>query len=238
MRIVYVEDHPADRRSYGSVLQAHGYEVALFDSAPLALNEMRQRRPDVLLTEHHLIGGPNGITLAREVRSLYPDTAILILSGYHGKDELLNALRANVDDYLLKPTESVVLLQRVGEAILRRQALFPTHRYETTNYDPDDPLRLDIEGHSALWYGRALPLTRTEFALLVALATRSGKTLGYSELYGLCSGVYTADPVTARSKIKSHVNNLRQKLARYGRCQPIQTVQGMGWKWELPEGLT
>ncbi|MBU9737786.1 response regulator transcription factor [Diplocloster agilis] len=81
--------------------------------------------PDLLITDIEM-PGMNGLELIREVRRLYPQVHILILSGYSNFEYARTAIKYGVDDYLLKPisqSDLSAILTKMTETILseRRQ---------------------------------------------------------------------------------------------------------------------
>ena len=78
--------------------------ILLAGSADEALRLMAQQPIHVLVTDISM-PGTNGITLAQRIRKLYPQTHIVIVSGYAEFEFARGAIQAGVDDYLLKPVE-------------------------------------------------------------------------------------------------------------------------------------
>lgn len=75
-----------------------------------ALELCRQHRPDILVTDI-MMPGLNGLELIREVRNLFPDLKIVIISGYNDFEYAKTAMKFGVTDYLLKPVDEEELLQ-------------------------------------------------------------------------------------------------------------------------------
>ncbi|WP_343248237.1 response regulator transcription factor [Diplocloster hominis] len=82
--------------------------------------------PDLLITDIEM-PGMNGLELIREVRRLYPQVHILILSGYSNFEYARTAIKFGVDDYLLKPisqSDLNVVLTKMTETILSERRQF------------------------------------------------------------------------------------------------------------------
>ena len=86
---------------------------------------------------------------------------------------------------------------------------------ESLGSNPHGALELDLEARTAFWHGKKLTLSPTQFNLLGTLASRPGHIFAYSELYALNTGIRLSLSA-ARSKLKTHVINLRRKLAYDG----------------------
>jgi two-component system response regulator BaeR len=131
-------------------------------------------------------------------------------------DRLLG-LELGADDYLCKPFSPRELVARV-KAILRRTGVAAT------------PLALDAAARRASLHGRPLDLTRTEFALLAALAARPGQVFSRARLLELAHE--DSLEVTDRA-IDSHIKNLRRKLdAAAPGFEPIRAIYGLGYRWD------
>ncbi|MBX3085052.1 MAG: response regulator transcription factor [Anaerolineae bacterium] len=230
MLVIVVEDQMSEREFFHGLLLKHGYEVIAFKDSLSAMEHIRVTRADVILIDYNLQGGPNGLSLARQVRKLYPADIIVMISAYAGVQELVEAIQISVDDFIIKPTTAKDILKRLDEAIMRRREWFPQQH---PPHIVTDVLELDMSARTAVWYGEPLSLTPSEFVLLVHLASNPDRVFGYSELYALSRGE-RLPPAEARTRIKSHLVNLRAKLEKNGRPQAIHNVRGMGFKWHLP----
>lgn len=73
--------------------------------------------------------GRNGIELLREIRSRYPDTAVIIISGIGRAQRIRDALQLGAADYLIKPCELEVLGFSVERALERRRLVLTARRY-------------------------------------------------------------------------------------------------------------
>jgi CheY-like chemotaxis protein len=81
-RILVVEDEESVRTVIGEQLQSLGYDVTQASNAEEALEQLRVRRFDLLLTDVVMPGRLNGKALSDEVGRLWPDTCIVFMSGY------------------------------------------------------------------------------------------------------------------------------------------------------------
>ena len=105
-------------------LEKAGFEVGEADGAGNALNSIRRRRPDLLITDA-MMPGKDGYQLARELR-LSPETAlmpIIMLTALQGEGDALRAFQEGVDDFVSKPFSMAVLRARVS-ALLNRAMVY------------------------------------------------------------------------------------------------------------------
>lgn len=87
-----------------------------------AYKEITEKRPDVVITDI-CMPGMDGLKMIREIKKLYPQIKMIIISGYRHFEYAQNALRYGVNDYLLKPIKKADLyntLQKIHEEYLQR----------------------------------------------------------------------------------------------------------------------
>lgn len=215
-RILLVEDHDPLRGSLAATLRGEGYVVeALADGrdVPAVLDAFR---PDLVVLDVWLPEGPDGLGLARLVRSR-SDAPILFLTAATQLDDRLAGFEAGGDDYVTKPFPVPELLARI-QALLRRAG-----RTRSAVHNVGD-LLVDEGARTATRDGHDLRLTPTEFDLLVALVRRPGRVLSKPRLLALVwdGGEHDVNVVEA------HISALRRKLEAHGPRQ-IHTVRGSGY---------
>ena len=124
--------------------------------------------------------------------------------------------------YVTKPFHPRELVARV-HTILRRAQAEPASTIMRIG-----ELDIDIDRRQVRQDGALLPLTRTEFDLLAALAQADGRVLSRADLLGAVAG---PDSITLERSIDSHIRNLRRKVETDpGEPRYIVTVTGVGYR--------
>lgn len=115
MRILLVDDEPFFLEELKLKLKHFSAELgASFDviaecySGQEALAQMNRSLPEVVFTDIRM-ASLNGIELAKSIHQRWPQLPVVIISGYPSFEYALEAMRANVTDYLLKPLDSAAL---------------------------------------------------------------------------------------------------------------------------------
>lgn len=118
-RILLADDNTDMRNYVKRLLRDRGYKVETAVDGMTALTAVRQRVPDLVLTDA-MMPRLDGFGLLRELRSdeLTSDVPIILLSARAGEEARIEGLAAGADDYLIKPFSARELLARV-EAILK-----------------------------------------------------------------------------------------------------------------------
>jgi signal transduction histidine kinase len=100
-RILIVDDEAPVRRTLQRILQAEGYEVDTAAGLSEAIERLRVRAFDLVVTDQRL--PENGMELLQEAQALRPPPVTIILTGYASIESVIEAIRKGAYDYLLKP---------------------------------------------------------------------------------------------------------------------------------------
>jgi DNA-binding response OmpR family regulator len=103
VRILFVDDEPNLRLTMPVILRQHGYVVAEAGTVNDALTQILAAPFDVLISDLNIGHPGDGFTVVSAMRRTQPKCITLILTGYPGFDSALEAIRSQVDDYLIKP---------------------------------------------------------------------------------------------------------------------------------------
>lgn len=124
-RVLFVDDEPGIRTTLGAILQMHGFDVTTRGTVPEALSTIQQESFDVLLTDLNIGQPADGFTLVSAMRRTQPQAVNVIITGYPAFETALHAIRAQVDDYFVKPADPVELIQRIQERLTKNDRRIP-----------------------------------------------------------------------------------------------------------------
>src|SRR6186997_2894489 len=111
IRVFLLDDHEVVRRGLRDLLEADG-DIEVIGESGLAAEATRRipaLRPDVAVLDGRLPDG-SGIDVCRDVRSIDPTIACLILTSYDDDEALLNAIMAGASGYVLKEIRGTALV--------------------------------------------------------------------------------------------------------------------------------
>jgi len=114
-RVLLVDDDPSIRTSLDEILRKEGFEVTVCATVAESLSQINSKPFDALISDLNIGEPSDGVTVVSAMRRTQPQAITLIMTGFPAFDSALEAIRQQVDAYLLKPTdvrELVGLLRR------------------------------------------------------------------------------------------------------------------------------
>jgi ActR/RegA family two-component response regulator len=114
-RVLFVDDEPSIRLTLPPVLEEHGFDVRSASSVAEALVEINSQQFDALLSDLNIGEEGDGFLVVSAMRHIQPSCITVILTGYPAFDSALQAIRQQVDDYLVKPADVETLISCLRE---------------------------------------------------------------------------------------------------------------------------
>jgi len=218
MRILLVEDDELVADAIVRALAREGFTVDHVGSAELARGALRSEPFDLAILDIGLPGA-DGLSLLHAIRSEGSAVPVLMLTARFTLADKVRAFELGADDFLMKPFEQTELLMRC-RALIRRAGRTPSGVVQLAG------MCIDLAGHQVLLDGRALQLTRREWAVLESLAHNLGRIVSKERLLQALAG-WEQD--LSANAIETHVSRLRAKL---GAGVVIRAIRGLGYRLE------
>ena len=147
IRILTVDDHPLLRRGIAALVNAENDMklVAEASNGEEAIEKVRVHRPDVTLMDIQL-GGVNGIETIGEIRKEFPGARIIVLTTYSGDAQVVRAIKAGAQGYLLKRQVHRELLETIRAVHAGQRRIPPEIAVELVDRPRDDltPREIDV----------------------------------------------------------------------------------------------
>ena len=222
-RVLVVDDERDILDPLVYALEREGFAVTSSTDGVDALERARQETFDVLVLDV-MLPGMSGMDVCRTVRG-ESDVPILMLTARDAEVDRVLGLELGADDYVTKPFSTAELISRI-RAILRRRELDrvagPTTELRVGG------IAIDVARHEVKVDGARVPLTPSEFRLLLLLAEQPERAFTRQQIMEhLWQTPYVGD---ARA-CDAHISNLRRKVERDpAHPERIVTVREVGYK--------
>jgi two-component system KDP operon response regulator KdpE len=218
--VLVVDDEPSVLQTLDVLLTSHGYRVRTAADGRAALHQIGERAPDVVMLD---LGLPDidGVEVCRRARQLTRNP-IIVVTADDRDDRKVAALDVGADDYVTKPFSMPELLARLRVAERHRRLLATVADDQVMRCGA---LWVDTGAHQAGTGDDPLVLTPKEYGLLALLVRNSGRVLTHRTLLDQVWG-----PGGEMATLRTHMTQLRRKLAARGDAPEVLTEPGIGYR--------
>ena len=222
-RILLIEDDAEISRLTAMYLDAEGYQVAVIDDGALALEAIKNTKPELIILDL-MLPGMSGIEICKAAREFYQQP-ILILTACDDDISEVSLLKMGADDYLVKPLRPHVLVARI-EALLRRSQ--GTLESQSKQAAVATALTISEASNKVTFQGKLLNLTGSEYQMLKLLHKNVGKVISREQC---CQALRGIDYDFSNRSIDMRISALRKKLGDDQMpYQVITTIRNQGYK--------
>ena len=198
-----------------------GYHVITATGGKEALQKLA-KQPDLILLDINM-PDMDGLSLCKSIRN-FVSCPILFLTANAEDSDKIKGFGAGGDDYIVKPFSIDELGARVS-AHLRRESRIQTK----SSVLFDKKLAIDYLERAVYWNGNEIPLLKKEFDIIEVLSQNPGQVFDRERLYEAAWGL---DGSGNNTVVAEHIRKIRAKFTAAGAKQYIETVWGVGYKWE------
>lgn len=235
-QILVVDDERTIREVVRRYLELEGFHVVEADTGPKALDLLSDMQPDLIVLDV-MLPGIDGLAITRKLRnpgdyaplSINGDVPIILLTARTEEVDRITGFDVGADDYVVKPFSPRELVARV-KAVLRRSGIGAANAENPITFEA---LTLDPRSRTVTVESEGVTLTAKEFDLLWFLARHPRQVFSRAQLL---DNVWGYEFYGDESTVTVHVRRLREKIEP-DPANPtyIQTVWGIGYKFEAPE---
>ncbi|MBV9043319.1 MAG: response regulator transcription factor [Acidimicrobiia bacterium] len=218
--VLLIDDDPSITELFGTAFERQGFTVAISHRGREGLSRVEAASPDVIVLDV-VLPDMSGIAVCEAMRKL-TTAPILMISGRASEADVVGALEAGADDYLIKPFGTAELVARMRAALRRSTPAEPPDSLITAGV-----LSLSPSRRRAWLRGQALDLPDKEFSLLEALLRSPDRVVTRA---ALMREVWGGDTSVTNKALDATVRRLRQKLG--DAAGGIVTVRGVGFRFE------
>lgn len=219
-KILIVDDEKMMTELLSDHLQDCGYETMAANSAWEAIS-LLERKPDLIILD---ISMPvmDGLELCRSIRE-HVSCPILFVTARVTEQDKINGLRYGGDDYITKPFSLQELSARVAAHLRRDERNRERHSVMTSG-----ELIVDLSDRSVSCRGQKLSFSKKEFDIIEFLMSNANQVFDRERIY---EKIWGYDAEGDSGVIKEHIRKIRAKLREAAGQEYIETVWGVGYKW-------
>jgi len=257
-RILIIDDEAALRQTLARILQRAGYEVTTAESGEMGISILSSAAFDLVYMDIRM-PGMGGLQTLKAIHENQPNLPVILFTAQPDMNSAVEALRLGAADYLLKPLQPEVLLERTRAALThlekeRRkreiQSQIESLQSELRGLETDEApaaiqtaappsgerflsrgsLTLDLHIRRVTVGSRVVNLPPTAFDYLLALARHAPNVVDYQTLVAEAQG-YKAEAREAQELVKWHIHHIRQAIEQDAQNPTfIINVRGNGYR--------
>lgn len=214
-KILVVEDDTNIREYLVDAFKEAGYSVKQTADGAEALKMVKDSPPDLFVLDLG-IESISGETVCEEVKKMYPDLPVIILTAKNTSTEVVRGFDLGADDYISKPFETDELLARIRTRLKQKG---------TSTLEIDD-LVVDTSSYEVKRGGKIISLTAKEFKLLEYLILNKGAVLSRETIL---DHIWLYSPEIESRVVDVYIGYLRKKIDEGHENKLIKSVRGFGY---------
>ena len=220
-KILIVDDEEMLTQLLSSHLTNEGYLAYTANSAEEAMDKLNIQ-PDLILLDINM-PGMDGLEFCRTIRN-HVTCPILFITARITEQDKVTGLMTGGDDYITKPFGLNELTARIA-AHLRRE----TRIKSAARIAMSGKLLVNLDERVVSYDGSDIILSKREFDILELLITNPGQVFDRERIY---ETVWGWDAEGDNLVVKEHIRKIRAKLQEVTGQDYIETVWGVGYKWQ------
>jgi len=222
MKILIIEDEQELARSIAEYLKKEELVCEISGNIRKAMEKVENILYDCFIIDIGLPDG-NGLDLIPLIQERNANAGILILTARDGLTDKVTSLESGADDYLTKPFY-------LSELAARMKAIFRRRNLGGITIIRHNEIEVNVQNRIVKVHGENLSLTRKEYDLLIYFLANKERVISRESIVEHLWGdeVIMADTFDF---LYAHIKNLRKKIMEKGGSDYIQSVYGIGYRF-------
>jgi len=227
VKILIIEDEKTLSDSIVEYLTTEGHVCEAVYNYSEAIEKIELYQYECAVVDINLPDG-SGLEIIKRIKEKFISLGIIIISGRNSLDNRIEGLEIGADHYLTKPFHLSELNAHLKS--INRRINFSGQNEITVN-----EIKILPEEHRVFVHGKEVKLTKKEYDLLLFFTSNKNRVITKISLAEYLWGDFM-DTADSFDFIYTHIKNLRKKLLKLGCEDYIQTVYGVGYKFDLTIG--
>jgi DNA-binding response OmpR family regulator len=203
MRVAVLEDDVAQQKTLGDALANAGIEAKIYGTGKDFSFALRRESFDALVLDW-TVPDTTGYEMLQTLRSGGNQVPVLFATARDAEQDIVEALKAGADDYMVKPISGPELVARLHAMVRRTQP--PTSDKRYVEYDR---FKFDLSTQTLTSVGNEIAMTQKEFLLALLLFRNVGRPLSRGHIR---EEVWGHDSDIPSRTLDTHVSRVRTKL--------------------------
>ncbi len=205
-KVMIVDDELDIREILNFNLENEGYDTIEAESAEEAWEKLSEN-PDLILLDV-MMEGESGFQFANKMRKKGKNTPIIFLTAKNTENDMLTGFSIGGDDYITKPFSIKEVLARVKSVLKRTSTAKSQENKKICQAD----FCIDLTTKTLQIVGELIPLTRTEFNILLLLVKNPGKVFTRTDILNI---IWSDEVMVLERTVDVHITRLRKKIGKY-----------------------
>lgn len=219
-KILIVDDEPGIVDMLKTYFEMQSFQVLTASDGREAMEKAAQN-PGIVLLDINM-PEMDGLTVCEKIRD-HISCPILFLTARIETGDKIKGFQAGADDYIVKPFDIDELGARVS-AHLRRES----RKQEQSVLRFFSDMVIDYSKREISINGTEILLSRKEFDIVELLSVNAGQVFDRERIYDIVWGLEGSG---SSDTIMEHIRKIRSKFAAVSLQSYIETVWGVGYKW-------
>jgi DNA-binding response OmpR family regulator len=256
--ILIIDDEAPLRQTLARILQRAGYDVTTAESGEMGISILSSATFDLVYMDIRM-PGMGGLATLKAIHASQPNLPVILFTAQPDMHSAVEALRLGAIDYLLKPLQPEVLLERTRAALARQEKVrrkreiqsqiealqtelkkletgqlsatpLPSALPNEERFLTRGKLTLDLHTRRVTIANRVINLPPTAFDYLLVLARHAPNVVDYQTLVSEAQG-YKAEAREAQELVKWHIHHIRQAIEQDAQNPTfIINMRGSGYR--------
>jgi DNA-binding response OmpR family regulator len=222
VKVLVVEDNIELSKNLESYLSKEGSICETAFTYNQAVDKIISYNYDVIILDLMLPDG-NGLDVLTALKEESSEAGVLIASAKNSLDDKLKGLDLGADDYITKP-------YHLSELNARIKAIYRRKNFQNRKYIECREIKIDTDACDVFVSETILDLTKKEYELLVYFISNQNRVVTKQSIAEHLWGDH-ADFYDSFDFVYQHIKNLRKKIIGAGGGDYINTIYGMGYKF-------
>lgn len=223
VKVLVIEDDPDICELITLYAEKSGYSVSVANNGMKGLEMFYDNLPDLVILDI-MLPEMDGWEVCKEIRRFHK-TPVIMLTGKGESYDKLKGFKLGTDDYLAKPFDPNELMARLKAVLRRANPMFDANAIIEL-----PSLTINLQQYKVTCNQQEIVLPPKEMELLYFLALHTNQVFTRQQLLDQIWGWdFNGDPRT----VDVHIKRIREKLGEPSPYWKVQTIRGVGYKFEV-----